>query len=118
MTFNLADNPDRCDTSSLCFIASGGALFSPATKQRLVTLLPGCMILDDQRFGQRLTAVCQTRSGNALALALEDLQHFCRGKLAGYKIPRAVVCLDTIKRSPAGKADYPWSREAAMRALE
>lgn len=71
--------------------------------------------VDDERFGQSVTAVCQTRSG--LDLNLDELRDFCRDKLAGYKIPRAVVCLDKIKRSPAGKADYPWSREAAIRAL-
>jgi hypothetical protein len=27
-----------------------------------------------------------------------------------------VVCLAQIKRSPAGKADYPWAKEAARNA--
>jgi len=88
-----------------------------ATLKEHVDILDAVVVgLDDERFGQRVTAVCQTRSGNALAL--EEVRDFCRGKLAGYKIPRAIVCLQHIKRSPAGKADYPWSREAALRALE
>jgi acyl-CoA synthetase (AMP-forming)/AMP-acid ligase II len=70
--------------------------------------------LEDERFGERVVAVCKTRSG--APLQLEKLREFCRGKLAGYKIPRGVVCLDQIKRSPAGKADYPWAREAASNA--
>lgn len=42
----LEKNPDRYDTSSLFAIASGGALFSPATKNRVLQLLPGRMIID------------------------------------------------------------------------
>ncbi len=69
--------------------------------------------LEDERFGEQVVAVCQTRSGTPLEL--EKLREFCRGKLASYKIPRAVVCLAQIKRSPAGKADYPWAKETARR---
>jgi len=248
----LAANPDRWDVSSLLIIASGGALFSPSTKQRLLSMLPGAMIfdglgasetglmgakvsaagaddpaphfmvnehmtvldednrpiepgsgkmgmlarkghvpigyykapeksaatfvevdgerwaipgdlasveadgtillhgrgsvsintggekvfpeevesrvkehadvldavvvgVDDERYGQKVVAVCKTRSGQDLEL--EELRDFCRDKLAAYKMPRDVVCLAEIKRSPAGKADYPWAKEAAIRAL-
>ena len=71
--------------------------------------------LEDERFGEQVVAVCQTRSG--APLELEKLRDFCRGKLASYKIPRRVVCLAQIKRSPAGKADYPWAKEAARNAV-
>lgn len=39
-------NPDKYDLSSLFVIASGGALFSPAVKKKLLTLLPGRIVLD------------------------------------------------------------------------
>jgi len=42
----LEANPDKYDTSSLFAIASGGALFSPTTKNRVLQLLPGRMIVD------------------------------------------------------------------------
>jgi acyl-CoA synthetase (AMP-forming)/AMP-acid ligase II len=42
----LEANPDKYDTSSLFAIASGGALFSPTTKDRVLRLLPGRMIID------------------------------------------------------------------------
>lgn len=42
----LEANPGRWNTASLMVIASGGALFSPASKKRLLALAPGCMILD------------------------------------------------------------------------
>lgn len=42
----LEAKPDQYDTSSLFAIASGGALFSPSTKNRVLQLLPGRMIID------------------------------------------------------------------------
>jgi len=42
----LAAHPERTQASALFAVVSGGALFSPATKQRLAALLPGRMILD------------------------------------------------------------------------
>ncbi|MEH6590589.1 MAG: acyl-CoA synthetase [Halioglobus sp.] len=70
--------------------------------------------LKDDRYGEIVAVVCQTRSGNELEL--EELRDFCRQRLANYKMPRAIVCLDNIKRSPAGKADYPWARQQAEAA--
>jgi acyl-CoA synthetase (AMP-forming)/AMP-acid ligase II len=69
----------------------------------------------DERYGQQVVAVCRTRSGTALEI--DELRDFCRDKLAAYKLPREVVCLPEIKRSPAGKADYPWAQQAAQQAL-
>jgi acyl-CoA synthetase (AMP-forming)/AMP-acid ligase II len=34
--------------------------------------------------------------------------------LAGYKIPRLLVIVEEIKRTPAGKADYKWAKQAAL----
>ncbi|MEV4332709.1 acyl-CoA synthetase [Streptomyces sp. NPDC049597] len=66
----------------------------------------------DQRWGNRVAAVVQPRAG-AAALTLEDLRSHCRGRLAGYKIPRRLVIADEIRRSPSGKADYRWARAVA-----
>jgi acyl-CoA synthetase (AMP-forming)/AMP-acid ligase II len=71
--------------------------------------------LDDERYGQKVVVVCKTRSGRELPL--DTLRDFLRHRLAPYKLPREVVCLADIKRSPAGKADYPWAKEAATKAL-
>ena len=32
-------------------------------------------------------------------------------QLAGYKLPKALVWVDAVKRSPAGKQDYRWAKE-------
>jgi fatty-acyl-CoA synthase len=65
----------------------------------------------DERWGERVVAVIAPREGERPAL--EDLTAHCRQTLAGYKVPRAVTYVDTIKRSPAGKADYRWAKETA-----
>jgi acyl-CoA synthetase (AMP-forming)/AMP-acid ligase II len=98
-------------------INSGGEKIFPEEVESVVKEHPDVLDavvvgLADERFGEQVVAVCQTRSG--APLELEILRDFCRGKLAGYKIPRSVVCLDKIKRSPAGKADYPWARQVAQ----
>ena len=64
--------------------------------------------IPDERFGERVAAVVQPREGSAPGL--EALQAHCRTKLAGYKIPRALVMTATMPRSPAGKADYRGAR--------
>ncbi|MGI9285727.1 MAG: acyl-CoA synthetase [Pseudomonadales bacterium] len=69
----------------------------------------------DERFGQAITAVVQLRPGVELLHA--EMKEACRANIAGYKIPRQLVLCNKIKRSPAGKADYPWAKEFALRAL-
>ena len=44
---------------------------------------------------------------------LEEIQEFCRQTLARYKVPRTLVVVDEVRRTPAGKADYRWAKAAA-----
>jgi len=32
-------------------------------------------------------------------------------------VPREIVVIDQIKRSPAGKADYAWAKQVALERL-
>ncbi|MEV7495106.1 acyl-CoA synthetase [Streptomyces anulatus] len=69
----------------------------------------------DERWGNRVAAVVQLRE-DAQALTLDAVQAHCRTRLAGYKIPRALVLADRIQRSPSGKADYRWAKAVAAGA--
>jgi 3-oxocholest-4-en-26-oate---CoA ligase len=69
----------------------------------------------DERWGERVVAVVQARPG--IELDLDDVQAHCRQHIAGYKVPRELVMVDTIVRSPAGKPDYRWARTTAADAL-
>jgi acyl-CoA synthetase (AMP-forming)/AMP-acid ligase II len=72
----------------------------------------------NERFGSQVTAVVEVRTEHAEAPpTLSDLQDHCREHLAGYKVPRAVVFVDSTVRSPSGKPDYRWAKETALAAL-
>ncbi len=58
----------------------------------------------DERFGERVAVVVQLR-GVSRMLHLDDLQEHCRGRIAGYKIPRELVVTDKIPLTAAGKPD-------------
>ncbi|MEV6108088.1 acyl-CoA synthetase [Streptomyces sp. NPDC051940] len=66
----------------------------------------------DERWGNRVAAVVQPRAG-VDTLTAEAIEAHCRGRLAGYKIPRTVVFTDHVQRSPSGKADYRWAKQVA-----
>jgi len=66
--------------------------------------------VDDARWGQAVVAVVQPVDVDD---DLSDLDRHCRAHLAGYKVPKRVVQVATIERSPAGKADYRWAARAA-----
>jgi acyl-CoA synthetase (AMP-forming)/AMP-acid ligase II len=70
----------------------------------------------DERWGERVVAVVQTVPG--ATLDLETLQQHLRASVAGYKVPRDLVLVDQIVRSPAGKADYRWAKEHAATSLK
>ena len=68
----------------------------------------------DERWGQRVTAVVQVRAG-ASEPSVDELATHARVTLAGYKVPRAVIVVDEVVRSPSGKADYRWALDVASR---
>ena len=81
----------------------------PSVEDALVVGVP------DERWGERVVAVVQTTPGGTLALP--ELQEHLRAHVAGYKVPRDLVVVDQVVRSPAGKADYRWAKQAAADAL-
>ena len=70
----------------------------------------------DDRFGERVCAVVQPVVG-ASAPTLDAISEHCRTHLAGYKVPRELVVVDELVRSPVGKADYRWALATALSAL-
>ncbi len=78
----------------------------PSISDALVVPIP------DPRMGQQVAAVVATYPGTD-ELTLDEVQEHCRKSLAGYKIPRSVVVVDEVKRTPAGKADYRWATSVA-----
>ncbi len=97
-------------------INTGGEKVYPEEVEGILKAHPGVydvlvVGVPDERWGERVTAVVQATPGHTPDV--ESLDAHCRGQLAGYKIPRAVVLVDEVVRSPAGKADYRWAKSAA-----
>jgi acyl-CoA synthetase (AMP-forming)/AMP-acid ligase II len=61
-----------------------------------------CVIaVPDEEWGSSVRAVIQLKKGKEADP--KELLDFCRTELAGYKIPRSVVFVDELPRSPVGK---------------
>ena len=65
----------------------------------------------DERWGERVVAVVEPAAGATVDLG--EVQAFARQHVAGYKVPRDLVMVERVVRSPAGKPDYRWARETA-----
>jgi 3-oxocholest-4-en-26-oate---CoA ligase len=70
----------------------------------------------DERFQERVAAIVTTRA--SAPVALDELQEFCRTRLAGYKVPRQLHVTDEIPRTPVGKPDYRWAKRIATTVKE
>lgn len=68
-----------------------------------------------ERFGEQVTAIVQVRKGEEPSK--EELIEFCARHLARYKLPRQILFVDEMVRSPSGKADYRWAKQFAVEQL-
>jgi acyl-CoA synthetase (AMP-forming)/AMP-acid ligase II len=69
--------------------------------------------LPDPDFGERVTAIVQPRARHHVEA--DRLDQHARRRLSSYKVPREIIVVEEICRSPSGKPDYPWAREFAER---
>jgi acyl-CoA synthetase (AMP-forming)/AMP-acid ligase II len=104
---------------SMC-INTGGEKVYPEEVEAAVKSHPG--IADaivvgapDERFGQRVVVVAAAIAPEAPP-TLDEIRQHCRAQMAGYKLPRALVIVDHVERSPAGKPDYRWAAAVARRS--
>jgi 3-oxocholest-4-en-26-oate---CoA ligase len=67
-----------------------------------------------ERWGNEVVAVVQLRAG--ATATVDDLLAESEQHLARYKLPKRIVFVEHVVRSPAGKADYRWAREQALEA--
>ena len=68
-----------------------------------------------ERWGEQVTAIVQARPGHDIAQA--GVRAHCRTVLSDFKTPRTVLFVDTVQRTPSGKADYKWAKETALSLL-
>jgi len=87
-------------------INTGGEKVFPMEVEEIIGRHPKvddvCVIgVPDEEWGTSVRAVVQLKPGEAAEG--REIREFCRGELAGYKIPRTVVVVDELPRSPVGK---------------
>ena len=95
-------------------INSGGEKIYPEEVESVLKAHPNVfdalvMGVEDERWGQKVTAVVQPRPGKTVSLG--DLDEHCRTRIAGYKVPKALHLVEEIPRQPSGKPDYPRAKK-------
>ncbi len=66
---------------------------------------------DSPRWGQEVVGLVEWRADSSARAS--ELLRFARQRLAGFKVPKAVVTVTAVRRSAAGKADYRWAAGVA-----
>jgi acyl-CoA synthetase (AMP-forming)/AMP-acid ligase II len=99
-------------------INTGGEKVHPQEVEDILLAYPGVtdasvVGVPDETWGERVVAVVAT--GGA-ALSAEELRAAVRRRLAGYKVPRAVILLPALPRTPTGKLELARVRGIAADA--
>jgi fatty-acyl-CoA synthase len=68
-----------------------------------------------QRWGNEVVAVVRLKAGATTSDA--ELREVAQQHIARFKLPKQFVFVDSIVRSPAGKADYRWAKQIALDAV-
>ena len=68
-----------------------------------------------ERWGEQVTALVQIREGHVGDV--DEIRDTCRRHVADYKVPKDVIVVDKVVRTPVGKADYVWAKRTAAELL-
>ena len=101
-------------------INSGGEKIFPEEVEEAVKRVDGvldCLVvgLDDEKFGQVVTAVASLVDGATVTEA--EVIAGVKRDLAAFKAPKRVVFVANVPRAPNGKADYGTTKQLANDAL-
>jgi fatty-acyl-CoA synthase len=100
---------------SLCINTAGEKVYPEEVEAALrahpAVLDANVVGLADEVWNEAVTAVVALRPG--WGATEDELKEAVRGRLAGYKVPKRVVFVPDIPRTPAGKAQYEWARRVA-----
>ncbi|ROS44393.1 class I adenylate-forming enzyme family protein [Amycolatopsis thermoflava] len=88
-------------------IITGGFNVMPSEVERVLAGMPGVRDAavfgaPDPRWGE---TICAALAVDGPAPALEEVQEFCRARLARFKVPRRLVVLDDLPYNATGKLD-------------
>jgi acyl-CoA synthetase (AMP-forming)/AMP-acid ligase II len=100
-------------------INTGGEKVHPQEVEDILLAYPGVtdasvVGVPDDTWGERVVAVVAAANQ---ALTAEELRGAVRRRLAGYKVPRAVILLPALPRTPTGKLELARVRAIAADAV-
>jgi O-succinylbenzoic acid--CoA ligase len=100
-------------------IVSGGENVYPAEIEAVLTAHPAitaaCVVgVDDPEWGQRVTALIEARDAEVTEA---EVLAYCRERLAGYKLPRAIVFTDALPCTASGKVQRSKAAEIVQNNL-
>jgi len=87
-------------------IITGGENVYPAEVENVLYKHPGIsqaavIGTPDRKWGEIVTAMVVKKNGSEIPE--EDIKLFCRGEIAGYKVPKKVLFVDVLPMSASGK---------------
>ncbi len=93
---------------SACINSAGEKIYPEEVEEALKTHLhvDDALVfgIDDEKWGQAVTAVVSLSEGQSVEA--RELSQYVRTRLADYKSPKAIYAVKTMFRAPNGKADY------------
>ena len=112
----LADGSIELQGRDAVTINSGGEKIFAEEVEMAVKAHPGvydCVVAGrpSERWGHEVVAIVRRRDG--ADVTTEGLLSEAGRHIARYKLPKGIVFVDEIVRSPSGKADYRWARQVA-----
>jgi fatty-acyl-CoA synthase len=87
-------------------IVSGGENVYPAEVEKVIREIAGVSDVSvigiaDDKWGETPKAYIETQAG--ATITPDEIESFCRTRLAGYKVPRHVEFIEALPRNPTGK---------------
>jgi fatty-acyl-CoA synthase len=108
---------ELCGRDAVTIVSGGEKIFGEEVEAAMKThpAVYDCVVTGrpSRRWGDEVVAVVQCRPGRDVSPT--ELLDAAAERLARYKLPKAVVFVDHVERSPSGKADYRWARELVAR---
>jgi fatty-acyl-CoA synthase len=101
-------------------IIRGGENISPREIEEFLYTCPAISDVQiigvpDRKYGEQVVACVRIKKG--ASMSAEELQAFCKGKIADFKIPRHVMFMDSFPMTVTGKMQKYKLREQAIREL-
>jgi fatty-acyl-CoA synthase len=117
---HLADGSiEAFGRESVCINTGGEKVYAEEVEDAVLShpAVRDCIVVGrvSERWGSEVVAVISLEPGSP-SPDVTELSDLLGDRLARYKHPKAVVVVDEVRRSPAGKADYAWARAVVAAA--